>query len=686
MENLSSQDRAKLYAVFSDEAMERIAELETGLLQLERFPHDNELLNTIFRAAHTIKGSSGSIGLGAISHCTHAMEGILDRMRQNRLTPEKKTITILLKAVDLVKEMVASLSSGNPSDFPQYGELIKAMEHIQQRPQERQYKIIFSPDQDLFTRGIDLQFIIRDLRGIGEILDIKAYTDAVPPLSEINPEKLYLRWDILLRTDRDSDVIREVFEFANGEDEITIIPVEAQKSAIPYLGQMLIDEGVIKAEDLDEALKSQRRLGEILVNQGKVTEKDIERVIERQNDRKITSFRHSVSSTIRVDLKKLDHLVNSVGEMVIIHSMIQQILQGRGADGGVSEQLNSVFPHLQRIGRDIQESTMSLLMLPVREIFQRFTRLVRELADIKHKNVQLILSGEETQLDKGVLEKITDSLIHLIRNAVDHGIEDPEERVSKGKPPYGTISLNSYQVGDSVYIEVEDDGRGLNKKKILERALSEGHVTGMSDLTDEQICNLIVLPGLSTAEKITDISGRGVGMDVVKKNIESLNGKVQIRTKPGAGTNISIKLPLTLAILDGLTVSIGDEVFVTPVSSVVESLRPGRDDVRTIGEKGEVISIRGEYIPLIRLYDLLSIPPRKRDPWEALIVVVQHGKNRYGIQVDGLLGQQQVVIKNLGAALPKVRDVASGTILGDGKVALVLDVPGIIENTMTITV
>jgi two-component system chemotaxis sensor kinase CheA len=614
------------------------------------------------------------------------MEGVLDRMRRNSLTPEKKTITILLKAVDLLKEMLTSLSSGNPSDFPQYGELIKAMESIKQMPQERHYKIIFSPDQDLFTRGIDLEFILQDLRGIGKILDIKAYTDAVPPLSEINPEKLYLRWDILLRTDSDPDVIREVFEFANGENEIVIIPAEAQKGTIPYLGQMLVDEGVIRAEDLDDALRSQRRLGEILVNQGKVTEKDIEQAIERQNERKITSLRHSVSSTIRVNLKKLDHLVNSVGEMVIIHSMIQQMLQSHGDGNEMSEQLNGVFSHLQRIGRDIQDSTMALMMLPVREIFQRFTRLVRELADAKHKNVQLILSGEETQLDKGVLEKITDPLIHLIRNAVDHGIEDPEERLSKGKPPHGTILLSSYQVGDSVYIEVEDDGRGLNKEKIFERALAAGIVTGMSDLTDEQIFNLIVLPGLSTAEKITDISGRGVGMDVVKKNVESLNGKVQIRTKPGSGTNISIKLPLTLAILDGLTVSIGDEVFVIPVSSVVESLRPDRSDVRTISEKGEVMAIRGEYIPLIRLYDVLSIPPRKRDPWEALVVVVQHEKNRYGIQVDGLIGQQQVVIKNLGAALPKVRDVASGTILGDGKIALVLDVPGIIANTMTITV
>ncbi|HXX58461.1 MAG TPA: Hpt domain-containing protein, partial [Thermodesulfovibrionales bacterium] len=288
MEDLSSQDRAKLFSVFSDEAMENITELETGLLQLERYPQDSELLNTIFRAAHTIKGSSGSIGLSAISHFTHAMEGILDRMRQNRLTPDRRTITLLLKAADLVKEMIASLSSGDPSDFPQYGELIKAMEDIKQSPHDRQYKIIFSPDQDIFRRGIDLEFIVRDLRAIGEILDIKAYTDSVPPLSEINPEKLYLRWDILLKTDSDPEAIREVFEFAGGENEIMIIPIAAQKSVIPYLGQMLIEEGVIGAEDLDDALKSQRRLGEILVNQGKVSEKDIEQAIERQNDKKIT--------------------------------------------------------------------------------------------------------------------------------------------------------------------------------------------------------------------------------------------------------------------------------------------------------------------------------------------------------------------------------------------------------------
>jgi two-component system chemotaxis sensor kinase CheA len=677
-------DFKKLYSIFVDESMERLSEIEDGLLQLEKSPADRELINTIFRAAHTIKGSSGSIGLKDISVFTHHIEEILDLIRQNELKPDKELINVLLNAADMIKEMVGCVAADTPFEFSRCGNLINRMEIIKRdrdlasNAQElKMFKIIFVPSTDLIKRGIDPLIIIDDLISIGEIISINANIDEVPELSDIDPENLYLRWDILLKTDKGVEEIKRVFEFVEDGSEIKILPVTSYESEMP-MGRVLINEGTVKAEDVKEALKVQKKVGEILIEQGKASPTDIQKALEKQSSKKIELFKNAVSSTIRVDLKKLDHLINIVGEMVIVHSMFQQTLMGNG--NSASGKFEHLFSQLQRIGKDIQESAMSLRMLPVGEVFQRFTRLVRELSISKNKNIELIIAGEDTELDKGVLEKIADPLVHLIRNSIDHGIETPDERLSKGKPANGTIYMSAYQMGDSVYIDVEDDGRGLNKEKIIQKAISKGVINSAQGLTDEQIYNLIFLPGFSTAESVTDVSGRGVGMDVVKKNIESLNGKVYIRTKEDAGTTISIKLPLTLAIIDGLTVLIGEDVFVIPITSVVESLRPGQNDIKTLSEKGEVLNARGEYIPLIRLHEILGIAPWKKDPWNAIVIVTMHEGKKYSLLVDELLGEQPVVIKNLGTAMPKLQDIAGGTILGDGRVALVLDVPGIVET------
>lgn len=675
-------DIKRFQAIFIDEAMERLAELEEGLLRLEETPEDNELLNSIFRAAHTIKGSSGTMGFRDIAEFTHKMEEILDLMREGKIKPDKSLISLLLNATDMVRELIVSLSSDIKPDSSRMEKIEEQMEQLKNQSLTREYRIIFIPDQDLLKRGIDPSMIIEDLNSIGEIVSIRGNRDAIPSLSEIDPEKVYIRWDITLRTIKDESEIKKIFEFVEEGSEIKIIPVSEVKEELPLIGQMLVEEGVARVEDIEDALRSQKRIGEILIEKGKASKEDIERVLRKQSERKAATFKKSIMSTIRVDLKKLDQLLNLVGEMVIIHSMFQQILQNRFSltDSQGYEQLEKIFYQLQRIGRDIQESTMSLRMLPVSEVFQRFHRLVRELSVSKNKSIELTITGEETELDKGVLEKITDPLIHLIRNAIDHGIESPEERVSKGKPPKGHIHLSAFQMGDSVYIEVEDDGRGLDKKKIKEKAIQKGIVEASADLTDEEIYNLIFTPGFSTAEEITDISGRGVGMDVVKKNIEELNGKVFIRTSKDKGTTISIKLPLTLAIIEGLTVSVGKEVFIIPITSVVESLRPAREDVKTVNEQLETINVRGEFIPLLRLHRIFGVKPRKSNPWEAIVVVTSHNGRRYGLLVDDLLGQQQIVIKNLGQTLPKLSDIAGGTILGNGRVALVLDVPGIVEG------
>jgi two-component system chemotaxis sensor kinase CheA len=673
-------EQQQLYRTFSDEAAELVSEIEDGLLRLEKNPAEKGLLDGVFRAAHTIKGSSASIGLTNISSFTHDVEEILDLLRKEKLPVDKELISALLAAADRIREMVSGiLSDGNAEPLADEA-LVKRFDNLKNRFTTRQFKIIFVPDRSLLTCGIDPVKMLASLADIGEIVSIKAYTDDIPTLSEIDLDELYLRWDLLIKTDMKLEEISKIFESAGSGSQLKILPAMENEKEAPPLGQMLVDEGTAKGEDIAEALRSQKRIGDILIEQNKATPEDIKKIVCKQNIRKIEQFTNSVSSTIRVDLEKLDQLINRVGEMVIMHSMLQQTIYGNGQDSSMYEKLDPIFSQLQRIGRDIQESTMSLRMLPLGEVFKRFTRLVRELSSSKNKKVELIVTGGETELDKGVIEKITDPLVHIIRNAIDHGIETSAERTAAGKPEIGTIHLSSYHMSDSVCIEVEDDGAGLDKGKILERAITKGIIQNASGLTDPQIHSLIFLPGFSTAKEITNVSGRGVGMDVVRKNIEALNGKITIHTKPGKGTTISIRLPLTLAIIEGLTASVGDETFVIPATSVIESFRPKEGDVTTISKTREVVKIRGEFVPLIRLYEKMSIRPSKTDPCEAIVVFVSNENCRYCLLVDKLIGQQQIVIKNLGAATPKVREITNGTILGDGRVALVLDLPGIFEN------
>lgn len=674
-------DLKKLQSTFITEATELTTELERGLLHLEKSPHDKEIINTIFRFAHTIKGSSGCIGLNDISTFTHIVEEVLELMRQEVIVPDRDIIDLLLKGVDKIKEMVDALATSTLYDFAQCADLLQQMEGLKNKKTIRQFKIIFIPDRTVLKRGIDPIIVIDDLRSLGEIKNINAFTNNVPPLSELDVEGFYLGWEILMETEKDTSDIKKVFEFIDERSEIKILPMTKPERDTPWIGEILVDSGTTKKEDIDEALKSQRRLGDILVENGKATKEDIEKSIEKQTQKKVEAFKNTAFSTIKVDLGKLDHLINLVGEMVIINSMFQQTLQS----SAISGRIDNLFSQLQRIGREIQESTMSLRLLPVGEVFQRFTRLVRDLSASKNKNIEIFLSGEDTELDKGVLERITDPLVHLIRNAVDHGIETPDERITNGKPAHGTIQLTAYQMGDSVYIEVEDDGRGLNMAKILEKATSKGLVPPETGLTEEQIFNLIFLPGFSTTDQVTNISGRGVGMDVVKRNVESLNGSIQIRTNEGKGTTISIKLPLTLVILDGLKVLVGNDVYVIPITSVVESLRPEKKNIKTVSVKGEVVDIRGEYIPLLSLHHLFGKPSLKKDPCDAIVVLVSHEDKKRCLLVDGLIGEQQIVIKNLGTATPRVEGIAGGTILGDGKVALVLDVPGIVKMQETVS-
>lgn len=435
------------------------------------------------------------------------------------------------------------------------------------------------------------------------------------------------------------------------------------------LGEILVIKGDVSEEQLEVALKEQsKHLGEILVEKGATTPEKVNTALKIQN-----KMGKVASETVKVDTQKLDSLVNLVGELVIANALINEFL-GSNANGA-----NKNISHLNKIVKEIQDEVMSMRMVPLKSTFQKMARLVRDVSSKMGKKVHLEISGEDTELDKTVTEEIGDPLVHIIRNSIDHGIESHEERVAKGKPAEGLVRLDAFHRGGNIVIEIEDDGKGLCKERLLKKAIEKGLVEPNASLTDQQIYNLIFAAGFSTAEKVTDISGRGVGMDVVKKNVERLRGKVDISTVEGKGTKISIKLPLTLAIIDGMIVQVGAEKYIVPMLSIEESIRPKKDDISTVLHRGELINVRGNLLPMVRLHNLYNVKPKKTNPWEALILIVEGEGQRCGLLVDDLLGQQQIVIKSLGEQFRNIKGISGGAILGDGHIGLILDVGGIIN-------
>ena len=444
----------------------------------------------------------------------------------------------------------------------------------------------------------------------------------------------------------------------------------------PPLGEILAQKGIISPEDVKEALKKQKetklKLGEILIQEHKAKPSDI---VEALRDQKKTASQLT-EITVKVDTRKLDSLVDMVGELVITQSLVQQ---NPGFSSVRDQKLDRDFSQLQRITTDLQKISLSLRMIPIRQTFQKMIRLVRDLARKSNKQVDLIMSGEETEIDRNMVDTLYEPLVHMIRNSIDHGIESPEKRKESGKPELGKINLRAFQRSGYIVIEIEDDGQGLNRSKILKKAQEKGLVPPEASLTEYQIDNLIFEPGFSTADRITDISGRGVGMDVVKKAIAGLKGMVEIFSVAGKGCRFVMRVPITLAIMDGIVIQIGDERYIIPTVFIKETIRPSRNDLTTVHNKGEVIKVRDSLLPLVRLPQLLGAIPRKKDPWEALVVVVENEGHRKGLMVDDLIGKQEVVIKNLGEGLKTVKGVAGATIMGDGRVGLILDIHGLFE-------
>src|SRR5262245_2226249 len=658
--------------IFFDEAEELLRVFEEGVLGLEAAPHDREVLNSIFRAAHTLKGNSGMLGFERIATMTHALEELLARLRGGESAPGREVIDTLLAANDMLTQLVARARGGDESDVPGLGALVDRLaDHarsigglpvVARRPivaaapeaEPVLYEIRFQPPGDLLRRGLDPLRLVAALGTLGELVRVEADPAALPPLASLEPETAYLAFTAWLRTREPRTEIEACFDFVDEPAAVHITTVDR----IP-----------VAAVPPPPAERAGARRAESPVA-------DVAATGERQR-----WVADGETHSIRVATDKVDRLVDLVGELVITQSMVAQLVHHMKQNGGVDERLPELAEavgQMDRHARDLEERVMAIRMLPIRTVFSRFSRVVRDLAQAQGKRVQFETRGDDTELDKTVIERIGDPLMHLIRNAVDHGIEVPADRRHRGKSEKGRLTLVASQQGGSIHIDIEDDGRGLDRERILQKAVDLGLANRDEPLSDAQVCALIFQPGFSTAEQITEVSGRGVGMDVVKRNVEALGGSVSIQSVPGLSTTFRIKLPLTLAILEGQSLRVGEQVFILPLATITESVRPNTASLKTVFGSREAFIMRGEVVPFVRLHRLFCVPQAEEDPTRGLGVVVEHEGRRVALLVDELLGQQQFVIKSLDSNFHRVDGVAGATILGDGRVALILDVPGLV--------
>ena len=674
----------EIVKVFFEESFEGLDAMESGLLTLDA-QADRETINTIFRAAHSIKGGAGTFGFMEIAEFTHSVETLLDEMRNGMRGVTADAVQVLLQAVDVIREMTQSAQAKQPivtvgADALR-GELARilaqkpagAAEPVSRTeggaaaPAPAQaaapvvpiavstnhidgWRIRFEPDATLFKTCNDPLRIFGELASLGEI-EVTPHLEALPPLTSIDPTACHLSWTIVLRGAIEHGKLIEVFDWVEAVSKITYDPIY-----VPGPSGEIERAKVEAATAAAPAAEARQPVAEPA----------------------IAAKAGSDAGSIRVATEKVDALINLVGELVITQSMLGRFAEKY--DPADLESLRRGLIQLSRNTRELQESVMQIRMLPIGFSFNRFPRLVHDLSRKLGKKVELKLCGENTELDKTVLEKIGDPLVHLVRNALDHGMELPEVRVAAGKSETGVLELNAFHEGGSIVIEVKDDGAGLNKQRILAKAIERGLVKDGEELSDEQIYNLIFVAGFSTAETVSDVSGRGVGMDVVRRNINDLGGHVQIFSTPGVGSTIRIRLPLTLAILEGQVLRVGKEIYVASLVSIIETVQPTRENLSSVAGRTELFKHRDSYIPIIRLHDLFDMEPDSRDIADGLLVVVEAEGRRVSILVDELLAQQQVVIKSLETNFKHVPGLAGATIHGDGTVALILDIPGLITN------
>ncbi len=666
-------DIAQFHQVFFEESFEGLEIMESGLVDLEVGRPDIEAINAIFRAAHSIKGGSGTFGFNAISDFTHVLETLLDEMRSGAREVTREAVDVLLLAVDSLRSMLDGARSGGDFDAQAVAEVHHNLEELLHQggatpgaaatSQENaaqdssgnagngSWRIEFTPELHLFATGNDPVRILRELERLGTC---RAEVDVsrLPDYATLDPETCYSAWQIEIDGSVEEASIREVFEWVEDDAKIVISRDQPPAEAAEEVAAAASPTTVPAAEN--------RRQGD-----------------RRQGDRRESESPASApAASIRVDTSKVDSLINLVGELVITQSMLGQFDDESKPINFAK--LREGLAQLERNTRELQESVMRIRMLPISVSFNRFPRLVRDLSSKLGKEVELKIVGEHTELDKTVLEKIGDPMVHLVRNALDHGIEQPDKRIANGKPSHGTLSLAARHEGGNIVIEIIDDGAGINTEVLLAKARERGIVGADEAMAEDAICELIFHPGFSTAKEVSDVSGRGVGMDVVRRNIKELGGVIELESSVGVGTTIRIRLPLTLAILDGQLVRVGNQTYIVPLVSIIESLQATPDRVKSVTGSAELYRLRGEYIPIVRLYEMFGIEPQSTVLEQGLLVVVEGEGRRASIFVDELLGQQQVVIKSLETNYRKVDGISGATILGDGTVAMIIDAGGVI--------
>ncbi|HRK37740.1 MAG TPA: chemotaxis protein CheW [Burkholderiaceae bacterium] len=715
-----SIDLSQFYEIFFEEAGENLDQMEQMLLSLDLDTADDEELNAIFRCAHSIKGGSATFGFADVAELTHQMESLLDKLRRHELKPTPPMVDVLLESSDALRGLLARhQGAGGPAletaDLVERIRVLAAGGQVAApAPRPAPAPVVAPPPPaptvaatpvivssgpaaegsrklEIHIGPIDhpeqadaIVDLFRDIAGLGTIQSIPA-NDASMRLFAVET------------TSTDSDLI-DLFAFHVAKENIRI--VDAARTPVPSPAAALQDAGFGLFDDTPAQAPAPAPVGAPVATPAaapvtppvsaptpaatRAPTPAAPHADAAQDQAAKASAKPAAqaaqleSSTLRVSVSKVDQLINLVGELVITQAMLAQ--NSRALDPVVNQQLLAGLADLDRNTRDLQESVMSIRMIPMSVVFSRFPRMLRDLAGKLGKKVELITHGEATELDKGLIEKITDPLTHLIRNSCDHGIEMPDVRASAGKPEVGTVTLSASHQGGSILIEVKDDGRGLNRDKLIAKAREKG-IDVADNITDAEAWQLIFAPGFSTADVVTDVSGRGVGMDVVKKNIAALNGTVEIESREGKGMKVMVRLPLTLAIMDGMSVRVSNEVYILPLSSVVESFQVKPGEINTVAQGAQLVKVREEYMPVIELERVFDVPRDDFTNPNSIMVVIEAEGSRVAVMVDELLGQQQVVIKNLESNYRKVPNVSGATILGDGKVALILDTSGLIRRS-----
>jgi two-component system chemotaxis sensor kinase CheA len=687
--------------IFLEEAKEILEQVEADVVSLEE-NFNPELLNVIFRHVHTLKGSSGIAGFDEVYEFNHKLENLMDLIRSGKLNITSEIIDVLLQSFDWTKLFLFGDDNTSKEQLDQIKEVL--LEHIDvyvktpslttsQSGNEavspktpfNYFRIKADFKENIFEHGIDPLMIMQDLLSLGTVIYKNVDRSKLPEFEDMDPEKCYLSWKLILKTEHSRQKVDDIFLFVKEDNDIVVEDITAgyEEEGEAYIterkiGEILVKKGIITETELSEVIQSQekenRKLGDIVVDKGFATEHEIMNALNEQD-----KIRKKVDTgTVRVDTNKMDNLMNLLGEIVIGQSSIARIADD--LDDEMAFRMKNALHALDRTTREFQEQIMSIRMIPVGPSFEQFLRFVRDAAHSEGKEIRLEMEGKETELDKTVIEKIGDPLKHMIRNAIDHAIETPEERVAAGKERTGHIWLRAYHQEGNVFIEISDDGRGINKKKLHEKAVKKELILPDEEVSDSRLLSFIFLPGFSTAAQVGELSGRGVGMDVVKTNIEALRGSVEIETEEGKGTTFRIKLPLTLAIIDGMLVRVGKNTYIIPLLSIMETIQAREEDIKTIEGKGEVVIAREEYISLVRTYKHFGIEADHTDPWEALQVIVESSGEKVALMVDDLLGQQQTVIKSLDKVITESRSISGAAILGDGSIALIIDIHGLISE------